>query len=334
MAKRLVLLFDGTWNTEKSYTNVFRMEASIFVKGFDGLEQIVKRFDGVGTKIFTYIRGGIFGRGLMDKITEGYAWLVNNYQEGDEIFLFGFSRGAYTARSLVGMLRKSGLVKNAVKIKDAVRLYKDKAIAPEDGPAIEFRQLNSLEVRVKFIGVWDTVGSLGIPDGAADREAHSWHDTELSKIVDYAYHAVAIDEERPDFCPTLWTKIKPENIEVEQRWFVGVHSNVGGGYQRDPLPDKPLRWLQEKAQKCGLNTKFWIIDESDYIFGHLADSFAECAGGFYGLFQKRYMREIGKTGVNERLDESVRERWEGDKDYNPKALQRFVERDGWAKISL
>jgi uncharacterized protein (DUF2235 family) len=248
MSRKLVLLFDGTWNNTRDRTNVTLMHEAIVSTGSSDPVQACFYDPGVGTHWYDRWTGGAFGRGLSENIRKGYQRLIDNYQPGDEIYVFGFSRGAYTARSLVGLIRKCGLLtaNDETLIAEAYDLYRKKEVAPEDSEAIEFRARHAQEIRIKFIGVWDTVGSLGIPVSHVpfNSDYYRFHDTELSKIVDYAYHAVAADENRKDFDVAVWTKIKPENIEVEQRWFIGSHSNVGGGIKQTPedtLPHMPLR---------------------------------------------------------------------------------------------
>ncbi|MBA2483818.1 MAG: DUF2235 domain-containing protein [Nitrosomonas sp.] len=325
MRKKLILLFDGTWNNKRDRTNVTHMKESIISSGEDDPEQACFYDAGVGTRWYDRWTGGAFGRGLSENIREGYMRLVNAYKSGDEIYVFGFSRGAYTARSLVGLIRKCGLLTedNNALIEKAYDLYREKDIAPEHPKAIEFRTKYSREIRIKFIGVWDTVGALGIPVSHVpfNSDYYRFHDTELSKIVDYAYHAVAVDENRKDFNVALWNKIKPENIEVEQRWFIGAHSDIGGGKMpENSLSHIPLRWMQEKAEASGLklNPKV-VVGDSDYL-SIISDSYAEFMFGVYRLFKDRYTRKFG-VGVNETVDISVWKRFRT-VDYRPLTLAR------------
>ena len=215
MPRKLAVLFDGTWNTIKDRTNVVRL-AELIATGSDGGEQPKPFYDpGVGVHALDRLSGGMFGFGLSKNIRDGYRWLAGNFRPGDELFLFGFSRGAYTARSLAGLIRKCGILRIADKglIQQAYDLYRDKDIHPDNPEATAFRASFAQETRIRFIGVWDTVGRLGIPATGVpfSRDFYQWHDTELSKIVDYAYHALAIDEHRKDFAPALWTLRKPQN---------------------------------------------------------------------------------------------------------------------------
>lgn len=326
MARKLSVLFDGTWNTTQDRTNVIRLSELIATAGSDGSEQLPPFYDkGVGTHALDRLSGGVFGYGLSDNIRDGYRWLAANFQPGDELFLFGFSRGAYTARSLAGIIRKCGILRSAEKglIQQAYELYRDKNIHPDNPDAVAFRASFAQETRIKFIGVWDTVGSLGIPATGVpfSRDFYQWHDTELSKIVDYAYHALAIDEHRKDFAPAVWTERKPENIDVEQRWFVGAHSNVGGGYRNDPLPNLALAWLQQKARAAGLSFKTGVVVNDQDALASINDSYSEFMSGLYKIFKgdKRYYRVFGR-GVNETVDDSVWKRREARPDYRPPTL--------------
>ncbi|MEO5829281.1 MAG: DUF2235 domain-containing protein, partial [Rhodanobacter sp.] len=302
----------------------------------------------------THLLGGAFGYGLSGNVTDGYRWLCENWQPGDLIYLFGFSRGAYTARSLGGLIRKCGLLRcgsnqsvATADVDEAYDLYRDATSKPDDPVAVAFRADHSIEVGIHFIGVWDTVGSLGIPDTASwfpyARASYQFHDTELSKIVKYAYQALALDEHRADFSPAVWTRnpytIKPgesltskknEQIDIEQRWFIGSHSDVGGGNdcdgagrKPDPLPDLPLAWLQRKAMDAGLACDKWIVPAIDANTGVPRDSYNEFMSGIYKEFKSPIDRLLG-TGVNEKVDNSVWQRWLLDGRYRPPSLVRAL----------
>jgi uncharacterized protein (DUF2235 family) len=329
MARNIVLLFDGTWNNRKTRTNVLRMRQSIDSEGQDDKEQPCRYLTGVGTSWHNRFTGGLFGRGLSENIREGYAWLARKQHEADDrIFVLGFSRGAYSARSCVGLIRKCGLLNspNDENVEKAYALYRDKDVAPDDARAVEFRARNSQEVRVRFIGVWDTVGALGIPVARIpfSTDYYRWHDTRLSKIVDYAYHAIAIDERRKAYAPAVWTERKAdETHEVEQRWFIGAHSNVGGGYEElkpDTLANLTLRWMQDKAEAAGLKLKSkQAVDPARDCLGTIIDSHAEFAFGLYKWVSERYERPFGE-GVNEVIDPSAWTRWRQDSGYRPASL--------------
>jgi uncharacterized protein (DUF2235 family) len=270
--KRLVICCDGTWNTPDQVdggrpcpTNVTKLARAVADRDGAGTEQRLYYHVGVGSRPGERLRGGAFGYGLSRDVKGAYRWIVENYDPGDELFFFGFSRGAYTARSTAGLVRNVGVLRrgNTDRIDDAYRLYRDRASRPHDVEAELFRRSYSYETatfqtRIRFIGAWDTVGALGIPWSGVpliSRVNRRWafHDTELSRIVDGAFHALAIDEQRRPFKPSVWTpNPDAEGQRVEQVWFPGVHCDVGGGYADSSLADVPLRWMADRAEEYGL----------------------------------------------------------------------------------
>lgn len=230
-----------------------------------GNPQLLHYEAGVGTRRHERLLGGAFGVGLSRNVQECYRFLVDNYERGDTLYFFGFSRGAFTARSTVGLVRNSGILLpgNRDRIKEAYALYRnpDKDSEPSGIAAELFRRSYShSEIYVDFVGVWDTVGALGIPiDGFRPpilSRMWTFHDTTLSRYVLNAYHAIAIDERRRPFRPTIWVKKDDvQNQTLEQVWFTGVHCEVGGGYRDPELSEIPLLWMAEKARSCGLAFK-------------------------------------------------------------------------------
>ena len=351
MPRRLIVLFDGTWNKVRTHTNVERLWRLIAPSDPAGTEQICKYITGVGVEPgIGHLLGGAFGLGLSGNVKEGFRWLCRTWRDGDEIWLFGFSRGAYTARSLGGLIRKCGLLKRGARdgvtsgdVDNAYALYQN-GLHPDDPRMQAFRAAHSREVLIRFMGVWDTVGALGIPGVASwfpfARSRYAFHDTDLSKIVQYAYQALALDEHRADFKPAKWTRPaqtlapgasptawKPEQIEVEQRWFVGAHSDVGGGEKTDgaghgpdTLPEITLAWMQARAAGAGL------AFDSDYApaaGAELAvpnDSYAQFMYGIYKIFKRPYQRVIG-GGVNETIDASVWMKWYEQDVYRPQPVE-------------
>jgi len=351
MPRRLIALFDGTWNKVQTRTNVERFWRLVAPVDAAGNEQICKYVAGVGVKPgIEHLLGGAFGLGLSGNVEEGFQWLSKTWREGDEIWLLGFSRGAYTARSLGGLIRKCGLLKpdekgdvTSAEVDAAYRLYRND-LHPNDPAMQAFRTAHSREVMIRFIGVWDTVGALGIPGVASwfpfARSRYAFHDTDLSKIVQYAYQALALDEHRPDFKPTKWTRPdatrkpgesasawKPEQVEVEQRWFVGAHSDIGGGEQTDgaghkpdTLPEITLAWMQAKARGAGLAFTGDYVPAAGAELDVPNDSYGGFMGGIYKVFKQPFQRVIG-GGINETIDPSVWLKWYAQSEYRPQSIE-------------
>jgi uncharacterized protein (DUF2235 family) len=332
MRARLVLCFDGTWNKpdeenrpdQQVETNVRRFYEAVRGQAPDGTRQIKWYGAGVGTRWDQRFRGGAFGYGIDEVIRSGYEFLVSNHVDDDEIFIVGFSRGAYAARSLVGMLRKAGLVHDIDDVGVAYELYRKRDASPDSPEAVAFRDARSRRVEVRFVGVWDTVGSLGIPGsifGNFNRVEYGFHDTALSRIVKNAFHAVAIDEHRPDYEATLWSGPFPPGQTVEQRWFAGAHCDIGGGYVERELSDLALDWMIDKAAGCGLalspaeRPKLTAAS----ALGRVHDSFEKFLFGLYDFFKDPYYRPIKLGGHdNQVISPSARQRFDGDTTYRPK----------------
>ncbi|HEX6995268.1 MAG TPA: DUF2235 domain-containing protein [Gammaproteobacteria bacterium] len=260
--RHLVLCFDGTWNTPDNGpapTNVVKLLRALPSRA-KGVCQIVFYDKGVGTGNFTdKIVGGASGVGLTENIIDGYRFLGNNYAAGDEIYIFGFSRGAYTARSLAGLIALAGILKPEHLGRDLRRVIEIcRSDVERAEKQDEIRKLDCArheEVRIRCVGVWDTVGSLGIPGDLGRQlylKPYYFYDVELSPLVDVGLHAIAIDEKRSAFAPTLWGSAdgKPHDGQiVEQVWFPGVHSNVGGSYPDAGLSDIALDWMVKRLKR-------------------------------------------------------------------------------------
>lgn len=344
--QRLIFLFDGTWNDPQDRTNVYRLARDIHDHDSHAVRQRFFYEPGVGTRPWERLLGGAFGIGLSRNLQNGYDWLVRHYVEDTHVFIFGFSRGAYTARSLVGMLRKCGLLRVSTPglVKEAEALYRNKTIAPDDAPCRAFRERYSREIKVHFIGVWDTVGALGIPGtNLSEHGQFAWHDTELSSIVERAYHAVALDEHRKAYAVPLWThrggEKKEQQLEVEQRWFIGAHANVGGGYRVagggfDPLASLAYAWLCSQAVAAGLSLHTHQPPPSAHR-ALLRDSYSEFMKGLYRRYHALLDRDgdgrhcrlydqdaQGNRAVGVTVDPSVWRRWREEDAYRPVTLVR------------
>lgn len=270
--RRLILCFDGTWNnadSDKADTNVALIARSIHAtQDTGGVQQSVLYLRGVGTTGLDIQRivEGATGLGIDDIIRSGYMFLAQNYLPGDEIFLFGFSRGAFTARSVAGFIGSCGLLKRQ-RLGDLGKAWTYYRQAQKRSPADFMASCGSdchLDVEIKFLGVWDTVGALGIPThvlGSVVNSQYGFHDTSPSRIVKHGCHALAIDEERDEFVPTLWTGTAPAGSLIEQVWFSGVHSDVGGGYNDRGLADIPLLWMAQRAAADGLAIDWSVLPD-------------------------------------------------------------------------
>jgi uncharacterized protein (DUF2235 family) len=296
--KRIVFCFDGTWNRldAPNPTNVVITAQSITPVTSAGVTQIIHYDEGVGTGAGEKYGGGLFGHGLLTNMADAFRFLIFNYTVGDEIYIFGFSRGAYTARSFAGLLRNCGILRrrDAAKITDAVRLYQNRtkdddqsseqfqrfrlACSPDicvDAVEDAWRVKNSAGyvtgqapiLRIRFLGIWDTVGALGIPKSLFIapfmNRKYNFHDHSLTKMVVSARHAVAIDEKRASFAPTLWDNLEDLNRELgfhsaeddapyQQKWFPGTHGSIGGGGDVRGLADEALDWVISGARAVGL----------------------------------------------------------------------------------
>jgi uncharacterized protein (DUF2235 family) len=273
MGRQIVVCCDGTWNVPDEVrqgvaaaTNVAKLALALSRHRDD--EQLLFYEPGVGTETDDRVSGGAFGYGLSRNIRDCYRYLALNYEKDDELYLFGFSRGAYTARSLAGLIRNCGLLEkaNADKVDDAFAMYRDRSSHTHPcalSAEIFRREYSHDSLEITFIGVWDTVGALGIPAGLPgweeiSRTFQGWeqlwgfHDTQLSRYVRHAAHALAIDEQRAAFAPTLWTQDPQADQELAQVWFSGVHSEIGGGSKDATLSDIALLWMIDQARTAGL----------------------------------------------------------------------------------
>src|SRR5690349_6288057 len=315
MAKSIVFCADGTWNGPGQgeeqeadggrRTNVYKLflnldgtlaadtlltadEQEKVLAGPDGrVTQIAKYLHGVGDSRNFLVRmlGGGGGAGLVTRVVRGYTYISRNYRPGDRIFIVGFSRGAYTARALAGMIAAKGLLDaTQYDLEDkesAYRLgmsvwyaYRKAASRKDPNLLVRLQQVLSdlprlfipyddaalLDVEIEAVAVWDTVGALGIPAFTVQLErvdSFQFADTKLSGKVRHGRHAIAVDERRADFTPTLWD---PDD-RVVQVLFPGAHSDVGGGYTTDGnqsgLSDCALTWMTGELAKLGVRLSSW-----------------------------------------------------------------------------
>jgi uncharacterized protein (DUF2235 family) len=267
MSKKVIFCADGTWNTPHGPaglpddTNVRKL----YVLLVDEASQLKYYDSGVGTNgsAFEHFFGGALGEGLFQKVRDGYEFLAYVWDPGDDIYFFGFSRGAYTARSLAGMLAAFGVPTKNLDNQTVARVFQAYRISDHDQRQRVKADLAAeyalTDVNVKMVGVWDTVGALGIPGhlfGNFDQEKYGFLDTALNPCIQNAFHAVSLDERRSSFMPTLWTNPdgtpRDNDKQLHQVWFPGVHCDVGGGYAQCDLSNITLRWMIDNARSCGL----------------------------------------------------------------------------------
>jgi uncharacterized protein (DUF2235 family) len=319
MAKQIVFCADGTWNGPSDaastsdidgsaqsdveldgVTNVVKLFANL--KGQSTAEtqalqnetetvcrdaagdlvQVAKYIHGVGDSKNPIMKvlGGVFGAGVIGRVIRGYTFISRHYERGDAIHITGFSRGAYTARALAGMIAAAGLLnpakydpddKSAAYLRGLAAWLKCKGVVFKGDKKLS-SLLNAIidfagdtvaraalkkgdlipRVPIKSVGVWDTVGSMGIPNyvSGSRKDFFSFVDTKLSRTVEHGFHAMALDERRRDFPVTRWDK----DARIEEVWFIGAHSDVGGGYPADEsgLSDLTLDWMTQKLAGVGV----------------------------------------------------------------------------------
>lgn len=288
--RRIVVFCDGTWNTPeelrkiKKYdvmnpppiTNVVRLMRSVVTDDTcTDIPQVVGYFRGVGTDGFVPSRliDGATGHGLARTVLDAYRFICHNLEwrgptnptaiNDDEVYIFGFSRGAYAARALNGFLSRFGLIqKNKLWL---LPFFFSKYMRMlETGEPLDARteaiwkdnvHPEYQSIKVKFLGVWDTVGALGLPVKGLSwftRDYHKFYNTDLTPNVSHAYHALATHEMRRPYRPIFWTNMASSKQVIEQVWFAGAHANVGGGYERTGLSSHALDWMAYKAYLVGL----------------------------------------------------------------------------------
>jgi uncharacterized protein (DUF2235 family) len=253
MPKNIIICTDGTWDNATEDTNVVKMSRMLLRTS----QQVVFYDDGVGVDgtPLEKLTGGAFGNGIFQKVKNGYSQIAQVYEKDDNLFLFGFSRGAYTARSIAGMIANCGLPTGGFDdtlVEGAFNAYRN----PAQRAAIlaGLSKYNLYDGGITMVGVWDTVGALGIPALFGGIEADcQFLNTSLHPDVLNAYHAVSIDERRAEFPATLWQPANPPspNQNLVQVYFSGVHCDVGGGYPETQLSDITFGWMASHAKDLG-----------------------------------------------------------------------------------
>ncbi|MGH6949500.1 MAG: DUF2235 domain-containing protein [Vitreimonas sp.] len=354
--KRIVICCDGTWQRlyNDSLTNVALTARSTAPRDAQGRAQMVYYSAGVGASLDgVSIWQGMTGADLDDHLLDAYLFLNLNYEPGDEIYLFGFSRGAYTVRSLAGLLRRCGILRRAHvdKARDALDIYRERSLGADGIATARFRGAYAIawprltqgaaavdappvDLRIRYLGVWDTVGALGIPRvlpiSIGLNDSYRFHDTTLSRAVAGARHAVAIDEKRAAFAPTLWTNIDRFNTpgappKVAQAWFPGDHGGVGGDAKVRGLSNCALLWVLEGAEQAGLAL---VREPGSVLSGAMAeiDPIGAKLSGKTRVSVLDLMGARWRNGLTrfEDLHETACLRWLADRTYRPQPLLPFA----------
>ncbi|CEJ55821.1 hypothetical protein PMG11_02052 [Penicillium brasilianum] len=276
LGKRLVVCLDGTWvNSDQGYnrptvhdpnytlqvpSNVTRLYRALRKKGLDGMSQVVYYHAGVGTSgsVSDEIAGGVFGAGVGENIREAYSFIATNYEPGDEIMLIGFSRGAFTARSVAGLIAQIGLLTSRGMeylypiFKDSENFrnpdYKDKF------PTIPFpnKPLDQREYKLRLED--EGLTRLYDPDGNRIKVRC------VAVFETHAFQALALDEVRTSFAPAVWERPRGVHTDLRQVWFCGAHSNVGGGLPDQELANVSMAWMMDQLADLGVSFEEDTID--------------------------------------------------------------------------
>ncbi|MDM8543557.1 DUF2235 domain-containing protein [Desulfococcaceae bacterium HSG9] len=298
--RNLIVGCDGTWNDTDmgALTNVAKILNACASK-----KQVTHYEEGVGTAHWEALPGGIYGKGLDRQILGAYRFLRKRFADADwkreanKVFMFGFSRGAYAARRLAGLISQCGLPVEADDIDLAWQLYLKR---DADSVKVLKEKGRLFDISVEMLGVWDTVKTTTDDD---------FNDNKLPKCVVAGCHAISIDEKRKFFPELQWDN----EARVHQTWFSGVHSDVGGGYSESGLSDIALQWMIEHAYKHGLRIKASAMKKlKKDPCGVLHDSF----GGIWEAFGA-HIRPIAKSDT---VHASTKKRVQKLKDYTPANL--------------
>jgi len=317
MSKNIVVCYDGT-------NNEYRKHNTNVVRTFEAIErdagQVAFYDPGVGTfsffgrrfgRLVGVVLGLVFGYGIRQNIEDGYEYLMNRFEDGDRVFIFGFSRGAYTARALAGMIHQFGVLQKGSKnlIPYVSKMYFKKEEKKDPVIIAGFKKTFSNVCEPYLIGLWDTVGALG------PNLSKRFPDLKLNPCVKYGYQAVSVDERRRPYKVVLWDEPDKAGKQViEQVWFAGVHSEVGGGCSKDDcsLPDISFAWMMDKAAAAGMKLRDgWQGNLNQSAVAPLHDS---CTFFPWVVFGMRKRREMPNEAL---VHQSVPDRMKQDNSYEP-----------------
>lgn len=349
MAKRIIIGCDGTWSKfdDQAPTNLRRFIQLLKPTASDGTTQLIQYQEGIGSRWFDKLPGGAFGAGIDDKIQAVYRFLCLNYTAGDELYLFGYSRGAYTVRSLGGLIDCVGLLspEQTGQLEAAYEIYRIQNDDKRKAAAAAFRaEYQTQRIPITLLGCWDTVGALGIPDLIPNLPIDYWankpyrfHNTRLSPLIQHALHVAALDEQQKVFSLTPMNLPEGSPTRLKQIWFPGEHSTVGSAYG-GPLGDLTLAWMVQSIGEFGLGLEFDADKVNalrpDPLGGTVRDLFEERRRwnwSFFtilGLKVREIEAEPNEANRQQYFHPGVSQRWCQQAEYRSKCL---VDR-GWASV--
>ncbi|MDT0604510.1 MULTISPECIES: DUF2235 domain-containing protein [Thalassotalea] len=342
--KRIIICADGTWNRPEQLgkdqypTSVLTFARHLLPEDDTGTKQVVFYDWGIGS-YHDQLSGGAFGAGLEKNVLDGYRFLVHNYDIGDEIYLFGFSRGAYTIRSLCGLINNCSVLKSAEGrlVEKAFDIYKTKKHTPKSQFAKDWRAEHSIanQVKIHFVGVWDTVGALGLPFSIFGliKDKHLFYDRKLGSNLKTVRHALSLDETRDDFEATIWQP--RDDVDLAQVWFAGVHADIGGSYKPDNdgkvLSDIPMQWLLTEAENSGLAFDNQLKQRALRAHNCANASQHNEYKGKYKLLGKRIREIPAQTEIPTYVHSSVQTRYLSS--YKSQPIENYIKKHGqWPPI--
>ena len=341
MPKRIIICTDGTWNHANpppgvELTNAAQIYRLLADQGPDGVAQQTRYIEGIGVGgVVPYFKEGYTGQGTPEKIRAAYRHLCKHYEPGDEIYLFGVSRGAFTVRQLCQLIDFIGVLydPSPKKIRAAYSLFCNSKPGEESRPRDHLQQRSHYPCLVKFVGAWDTVDALGIPVPGLRQLTQprvGLHGASLGDHVQNAFHALSIDETRGAFRPTIWTDQPRSSRRIEQVWFAGNHGDVCGGFGKKGLSDVSLTWMVERAREFGLG---FSDDELQRTLAPDLSTEPTSWTDIWGWLLPSTQRGILLTNPStEWIHQSAAEKMRADEAYGPLALKMALETCGNSRV--
>lgn len=307
-----VIIFDGTMSSLKAGFETNAGLAYKLLSEMSPSQHLSLRYEhGVQWHNWRHTWDVINGKGINRQIRRAYGYLASRYRTGDRIFLLGFSRGAFAARSLAGMIDRVGLLRQEqATVRNVRQAYRHYECTPDGNSARVFATKHCHKnVKIEMVGVWDTVMALGLRWPVLWRwtqPQHAFHSRHLGHNVRHGFHALAMDETRQAFAPVMWESRANWVGVMEQMWFRGCHSDIGGnlgGFDAARrLSNIPLVWMLEKMQGCNIRfPENWQTRFEQNAGAPMVGSWR----GWAKLFLWRRRRTIGQD-ASERIHPTAR----------------------------